>query len=259
MMCKGDDLATCCGKCEQENMKVVAVIPVLGRRELVRYTIERLYKKNKVEKVICVGHHAKDERICKASGAEWVFHENKPLAAKWNSGFIAAKKYNPMACLFVGSSDWVSDNWIATLQYYLKDFDMVGLPGCYLLDINHNLLKNEQRLRACYWPGYVGPREGESIGIGRLISARVLEKMNWMPFENHLDNSLDYSMQKRVLQAGGKLKLVHTNQCKSMAISTNMWVNKHQFEAHWNNRLPSKRLDVNELTTIFPEAKQIFQ
>lgn len=255
-MCRGDDYGDCCGKCGIKNeMKIIAVIPVYGRRPLVKHTIERLLKKNGAYKVICVGEHSKDQRVCVEAGAEWVQHTNKPLGAKWNAGFMAAKKHNPDGCLFVGSSDWVSDNWIQILGQYLNDFDMIGLPGCYLLDIN----TTKRVKRAVYWPGYIGPREGESIGIGRIISRRILEKMNWQPFEA-LEHSLDYSMMKRIIKAEGKIKLVESQDVKSMAISCNEWPNKHQFESHWNNRLPSQRIDPKQtVLKWFPESVEIFK
>lgn len=256
MNCTKDDGGDCCGKCGIEEMKkIIAVIPVYGRRPLIKHTIERLYKKNGIYKVICIGEHPKDERTCRASGADWVQHLNKPLGAKWNAGFIAAKNYKPDGCLFVGSSDWISDNWLPVLSPLLNDYDLIGLPGCSLLDIN----TRNKRFRALHWPGYIGPREGESIGIGRLISKKVLDKMNWQPFGAGLDHSLDYSMKERVLKAEGKVKLVVTDQVKSLAISCDQWPNKHHFESHWTNILPSEKIDPEKLIESFPEAKYIFK
>lgn len=253
--CPGDDFGGCCGKHFKKSMKIIAVIPVYGRRPLIKHTITRLLKKNGVYKVICVGEHPKDERECKAAGAEWVIHSNRPLGAKWNAGFKEAKKHNPDACLFVGSSDWISDNWIPVLSSHLTHFDLIGLPGCYLMDIN----TTKHVFRSVYWPGYIGPREGESIGIGRIISASVLNRINWEPFDSKLDHSLDFSMQKRVLQAGGKLKLVRTDEVKSMAISCNQWPNKHNFESHWTNRLLSRKINHQDLIKVFPESVEIFK
>lgn len=241
-------------------MKIIAVIPVHGRRPLIKQTIGRLLKKNRVYKVICVGDHPKDERECKAAGAEWVQFANKPLGAKWNEGFVAAKRFNPDGCLFVGSSDWISDNWLSVLGERLNDCDLIGLPGCYLMDVRTTGGRNAYR--ACHWPGYIGLREGESIGIGRVISARILNKITWQPFDPKLDHSLDFSMIKKVHAAGGKIKLVNPPEIKSMAISCDQWPNKHNFESHWSNRLPSRKLNEEELWELaseFPEVTQIFE
>jgi hypothetical protein len=259
--CSKDDAGDCCGKCGKiEPEIVVAVIPVFGRLPLVKHTVERLYKRNKVDKVICVGETSREKNVCTAAGADFVAHGNRPLARKWNAGFLAAKKYNPKACLFVGSSDWVSDNWVETLLPYMNEHDMVGLPGCYLLDLSVARRKHaNQGLRACHWPGYKGEREGESIGIGRMISGRILEKMGWQPFDPHLDHSLDYSMVRRVKKFGGNVLLIHSEDIKSMAISTDKWPNKHKFEDHYSGKLKSTTIDPKE-TVIkwFPESIDVF-
>lgn len=243
-------MATCCGVCDY---KVVAVIPVHGRLPLLKYTIQRLYEVNKVFKVICVGESAEERQVTSSSGAVFLWHPNRPLGAKWNAGFVHARQYNPDACLFVGSSDWIDENWIPTLKHHLKYVDMVGLPGMYLLDIGDTF-------RACHWSGYVGHREGESIGIGRMIRSKILDRMDWKPFIDTLDNSMDGSMQSRVIEAGGIVKTVNED-LKSLSISTNRWPNKHKFEDHYSGRLKSEIIDnANEwIDRYFPEAKQVFK
>ncbi len=247
-VCPIDDSGKCCG-----GPRVVACLPVYGRLPLLRQTIERLYKKNRVKKVICSGDGREERKLCESLGAEWVQHRNRPLGQKWNAAFQAAEKYKPDACLFVGSSDFVSDNWITELAPLVAEYDLIGTAGCFFLDIG-------DEMRLCYWPGYTNNRKGESIGIGRLISSRVLDKMQWKPFDDHLDRSLDYSMQQRVLKVAGKLHMVSSDKIKSMSISTDQWVNKHQFADHWSGELKSTKIQqVNDFLDFnFPEAKQIF-
>lgn len=252
MFCANDDSGTCCGKCNQ----VVAVIPVLGRRPLLKHTITRLLKKNKVGHVICVGHADKDKQVCEQAGAEFIFHDNEPLGAKWNAGFIHAQKYNPIACLFVGSSDWLSDNWLPRTVPLLKEYDLIGKPGCHFLDIS------QHGFRVCEWLGYTGPRTSESIGIGRLISARVLSILKWKPFDDHLNKSLDHSMNQRVAEAGGHIQIINDSEIIALSISTDQWGNKHQFEDHVSGSLSHHSvsvINVDEfLNTNFPEAYHVF-
>lgn len=249
--CVNDDSAACCGKCFKKH-DVIAVIPVFGRGPLVKYTIERLYKKNRVRKVICIGHLPEDRKICEEVGAEWVQHSNKPLGQKWNAGFLAAKKYNPKACLFVGSSDWLSDNWLDVMMPKLDG--LLGTLGCYFLDLGRTE-------RLCHWPGYKGRREGETIGIGRIISREVLDEMQWKPFNDMLYRSLDSSMQQSVNKIAGITQAIDTKEAFSMSISTNQWGNLHRFEDHWNGILPSERIENvdNFIDKHFPEARKIFK
>jgi hypothetical protein len=230
---------------------VIAVIPVHGRLPLLKHTIERLLKKNGVYKVVCVGEGKEEKQLCESLGAVWVAHQNKPLGAKWNAGFMKASEFYFDACLFVGSSDWISDNFLNEMEPHLKENDLVGTAGCNFLHLD--------TLEACYWPGYVGRREGESIGIGRLISRRILHKIGYQPFDQMLDNSMDFSMVQKVSAAGGKIKTVKIKS-ESVSISSDKWPNKHNFKHHYTGILPSKRLENAEkwVEINFPEAKSVF-
>lgn len=240
---------------------VIAVIPINGRLPLVRHTIERLLTKNNIVRVVCVVSNEEDtefildltKTICCISV---VSHENKPLGAKWNAGFIEAKKYDPDACLFVGSSDWVSDNWVSSLLPLIDTYDMVGAPGCYLLDI-----QQKDKFRLVNWGGYTGERSSESIGIGRLLSSRILNKIGWKPFIDNKDGSLDYAMINKVAKAGGKIGMFSHPELIGMAISTDQWVNKHTFEKHWDNTYTaSKKVPIYQkfLKKYFDEYDKIF-
>lgn len=244
-----DDLAGA-----KKPFKVVACMPVFGRRPLLKHTIERLYRKNGVYKVICSGDQAEDKKVCEDAGAVWVPHANKPLGAKWNAAFVAAKEFKPDACLFVGSSDWLSDNWCIELAPYMQQYDMVGTLGCHFADISDTN-------RVVYWPGYEGKRAWESIGIGRLLSHRVLEKLNWKPFSDVIDSGLDGSMSEKIEKVGGIAShTLDSDKIKSVSISTGQWINKHKFNDHWNNVMKSIKLSEPDkfLFDYFPEAFKIF-
>lgn len=235
-------------------MRTVAVIPVKGRLPLLKYTIQRLYNKNGVHKVICVGDTLDEKTVCEYNGAEFVTFPNDPLGKKWNRGFQAAKAHDPDAVLFVGSSDWVSDNWLNYIQPYIEaGADLVGKPDFYLLDIS-------DILRFCHWTGYDQvERMKEPIGIGRVLSRKILDRMDWKPIADDLNNSIDYSMYKRILALDGKCELLKTKDIQSLSISTNRWPNKHKFNDHYSNKLPSLRMaDFGKwLDEKFPEYKLI--
>lgn len=244
-------------------MKVIAVIPVHGRGQLLKYTIKRLLEKNGCIEVICVGQGPYDKQVCVNAGAVWVEHANKPLGKKWNAGFLKAREYGPHACLFVGSSDWISDNWIDEMAPHLSGHGMVGTPGCYFGDFR------PEGNRLVYWPGYATglpnaqrskERADEPIGIGRMISAECLDKMGWEPIDSGLDNSIDWSMFNRVKQAGYTVGMVSDAPISALSISCNLWSNKHRFEDHWSDKLPSGKIKNPEafLSDVFPEYKEVF-
>lgn len=246
-----DDLGTA-----KSPFKVVACIPIYGRGPLLPHTIGRLLKKNDVYKVICVGDQHQDRKICEAAGAHWVHYRNKPLGAKWNVAFAEAKKFNPDACLYVGSSDWLSDNWIHLMRPYLEKHNFVGTPGCHFLDINSTL-------RLCNWKGYTNNRKNETIGIGRLLSADLLSKLHWRPFNDVMDRSLDWSMKINASKYGITDFMVRDQRLKAVSLSTNQWGNKHSFEDHWSGSMARDSEKINNVKEFldlnFPEAFHLYE
>lgn len=241
--------------------RIFAAIPVSGRRELLPLTIGRLLNKCGVEDVYCMGDSPKDRIVCEKAGAIWVDHSNSPLGAKWNMGIIAAirsgKDYDGF--LYVGSSDWVSDNWCSVMGAYLDEYDLIGSINCLFLDVRGN---NEKKL--IRWAGYcrtlAGDRVNEPIGGGRIYSMRIIKKLNGELFAPELDNSLDYSSMNRLIREGGKVFRMETNDIHLMGISTDRWSNKHVFERECRNPGSVFIDDVDGfLKKNFPEGIQIFK
>ncbi len=217
--------------------KIIAVIPVHGREALLKYTIRRLYNKNKLYKVICVGSTETEKKVVLEENGIWVEHENKPLGKKWNTGFKIAQIYKPDAILFVGSSDWISTDWIDNAYKYLLN-DNIGIVGKNRFDM---IDVNNINIRSCYWLGYPEDNERfkETIGIGRLISRKLLDKINFEPFDNQLDNSMDYSMYQKCIKNDFKIKIIDSFGF-FLSISCNKWFNKHTFNYHYlasNNKI----------------------
>ena len=234
---------------------IVAPIPVCGRFPLVTHTIKRLKDQGVI--VICIGHEPMGKKIADYMDVEWIEYSNDLLGSKWNTGFLAAKKYNPEGVLFMGSSDLMSSNYLTESSKYLKEYDLIGMLGCYFADLNKSDdNKKNDEIRLVKWNGYGdGDRENEPIGIGRLLSSRILDEIGWKPFNDELNSSLDFSMWEKVLNSNGKIKILDDNNLKLLSISTNLWRNKHKFEQHWNNILPSEKIYDK---SFFLDFKEIF-
>ena len=211
-----------------KDIKIVAVIPINGREPLLKYTIRRLYTKNNLFKVICVGINESEKNVVLEENGIWVYHENYPLGKKWNTGFLKAKEYNPDAILFVGSSDWISDDWIPSVYDYTKHFGIVGKSRFDMIDFNN------KNYKTCYWTGYNenNLRYNETIGIGRLLSNKFLEKINYKPFDENMNNSMDWYMYLNCLNTNFRIKKID-NDSIFLSISCDLWKNKHVFEDHY--------------------------
>lgn len=246
-------IKTICSK----NKKIIAAIPVSGRRPLLPHTIKRLYEKCGVSYIICIGDNSEDKAVCCKLGVEWVEFPNNTLGSKWNAGLKAAEKYDFDAFLFVGSSDFVSDNWLEYMSPLMDEYDMVGKVSCKFLD----LAENGTKIKMCDWKGYTveSGRYLESIGAGRLYSRSILEKLNFELFDNNALSGMDNYSMKRVINAGGKIKAINDDEIQALSISTDQWENKHKY-AHVldnENQLPLEKT-MEFINKWFPEALKIF-
>lgn len=230
----------------------VAVIACHGRHELLKWTIWRLLNKNGMAFVVCVGG-PEEREVCESAGAFFVEHENRPLGKKWNAGFQKASELACDGVVFVGSSDWLSDNWMDVMVPYMGKYDMVGKPDFYMVDLGDTV-------RSCMWTGYGPDRAIEPIGIGRVVSAHILDEFDWKPFVDSANNSMDFAMFNKVKANAGQYTMITGDHIKALSISTNRWPNMHRFDDHWNDKVPAKsvRLQTEWIDIEFPEYKLIF-
>ena len=201
-------------------MTITAVIAVKGRTPLLKQTIRRLFGRNMVQNVVCVGDKGLDQAVCESLGCQYVVHPNFPLGLKWNAGFaFAGREIDPDAFLFVGSSDWISDNWTRTAGGYLQHADMAGKTDMHLVDVGKPLEYGQANdIRACYWPGYTdNERKGETIGLGRMIGRDMMRKMKYKPFNEHQNASLDYAMYNHILSHSGKIVSITDDSMRSVS------------------------------------------
>ena len=245
-------------------MAIVAVIPVKGRLLLIPHTIRRI--KRVVDEVVCVTEYAYERDICKRAGAKVTTGFKQALGRKWNNGFEFARALKPDHVLYVGSSDWVSDNWVREMLSLIEDYDFIGpldfhemhLEYDYPYDRDgkyniHEVNKHFKRRLLGYWKGYTGERRGEPIGIGRVLSKKFLDRIDWRPFDDELVKNLDYSMT----QKAEKFKGVRV-ESKCLSISTTLWPNRHDFWYDMKNQGSKLLNDHSLLEEYFPETYNLF-
>ena len=231
-------------------MIITAPIPVMGRFPLVRLTVSRLQDQGVIP--IMMGHESEAEDIAKQLNVEFIHIDNDPLGNKWNAGFAASKNYNADAVMFMGSSDWCSDDYIDSIKLHMQDFGMLGMLGCHFADVTNTI-------RLVHWKGYgPGQRHHEPIGIGRVLRADFLDSIVWRPFDPRLNAGLDWSMWLKTIRAKQEIGILPDDgQIKLLSISTNKWINKHKFTDHWTGALKSERCDVALLDNGFNELKTL--
>lgn len=231
-------------------MKLTAPIPVFGRFPLVRLTISRL-KRQGVTPII-LGHEREAMDIAQQMDVEFISISNDPLGTKWNKGFQASQNYQADGVMFMGSSDWCSDDYVDSVRLHLNDFGMLGMLGCHFADV-------ADEIRLVHWKGYKDSiRVNEPIGIGRVLRTDFLQKIQWSPFDQRLSSGLDWSMWLKAIKTNQEIGILPDDgQIKLLSISTNKWNNKHKFTDHWTGSLKSERCDVSLIENGFSELKEL--
>lgn len=229
-------------------MKIIAPIPCFNRFPLVELTASRLIRQGVTP--ILIGHENQIKEIANDLNIEFIQAPNSPLGNKWNKGFMACKNYNPDGVIFMGSSDWCSDDYIKSVNKNLNDFNLLGMLGCHFVDV-------ADKIRLVHWAGYGhGMRHEEPIGIGRVLRCDFLNDINWKPFDENLNAGLDWSMWLKALNTYQKIGIFEEqSNIQLLSISTNKWSNKHKFDDHWNGKLQSKICNIDLLNENFNEIQ----
>ena len=247
---------------------VVAVIPVFGRGLLVPFTIRRLVRMG--VKVVCITEYENERRFCREAGATVTTLMKRPLGEKWNAGFLCAKQFDPDFYLYVGSSDWVSDNWLDVMLPVAENYELTGVLDFYELhlvydypfkrrqDYNREEVNRSFKGRKLgHWNGYSGERKGEPIGIGRILRRDFVKRIGHKPFDDSLVKNLDNSMYR-------KTENVHAMRCdeiKCLSLSTTLWSNRHSFALDMQNEGSRVFNDTEAndfLEKWFPETFKLF-
>lgn len=147
----------------------------------------------------------RSKRLADEYGFNYVEYPNEQLYSKFNAAVRLAKKWRPDYLLMMGSDDIIDlpmfENYIKPMQ---KGIDFIGCLDWCFLDIN--------TMKACMWLGYTERgRKGITCGAGRMLSSKLLAKMDWRPWDKPVNGArMDGTMQK-------KLKSIqHTSYCFRM-------------------------------------------
>lgn len=229
-------------------MKLAVVNTLWKRRWLSRLTLRRLRRAADASKydvdLVAAVSEAPDEELCKREGWRHVLVPNLPLGRKHNAAMAACKGAD--AVVVVGSDNWLCDRFFDVMGERLESggVDLLGVLDVYAVC--------SYSARAIHWGGYTGRRrEGDSIGVGRVLTARTLEMTHWRPWDAKVSSGLDASMQRRYRSV--RLRRDHRTCAdwgvRVLGIKTN--VNITSFEALARQRT-SRELPRAEVLRAFP-------
>lgn len=177
--------------------KIAICIPIYQRYEITDFVLN-YYKelkntlKNEMELIlICCGSEGEiTENLARKNDFIYVEHDNLPLSQKLNALYIKAGEYNPNACIKIDSDSIISIEFFKHYNDLINQkYDYAGIEDIYFLIKNY----------FCYWSGYTNYRKGETVGIGRFMSNKLLNQLNWKPWGNvEINRKLDSELTKNI-------------------------------------------------------------
>lgn len=104
--------------------------------------------------------------------ASWNRERNYPLGMKANKRLKFVKGLTPDYVLFLGSDDFIDEDYLSYLVDMAEDgFNVIEPLDIYYYDTGVKI--------ASYSPGYVNHRKGEGLAVGRMIKASILDQLDW--------------------------------------------------------------------------------
>ena len=159
-----------------------------------------------LEVVICGSEHGTSEAPAQRARCHYIECANAPLPMKHNLGVLRAKRLNPDYVLSLDSDDLIGSSLFHEyVRLAESGVDYAGLKDVYVLEGRSGEL--------AYWPGYVGKREGEPCGTGRLYSKALLDMLRWRPWSDKQTGprsrtGLDWGVTAKVRASGVGLHLI---------------------------------------------------
>jgi len=181
-------------------MQITIVSAIWGRYRLTEIFLQSLKRYRQdygIEAVVAGSEGGKTKDICDKYGVGYVEVKNKPISNKFIKASVEAiVKHSPDYLMILGSDDFVNDALISKyLSLAEKKYDLIGLLNCYFY---HTKSKGATR-----WRGYNNYRKGETVGMGRMLSRNVYEKLERKLWSEGMDSSLDHTMMKRLAKVKG--------------------------------------------------------
>ena len=150
-----------------------------------------------IDSVVAGSEKRNTANKCAMRGITYVEVPNKPLSGKFNAAARkAVEKFNPKALLILGSDDFVDDNLIKNYIHVIDEAQVFGIVDCYFYHTGSK--------EAMYWKGYTNFRQGETIGMARMVRTEVFNKLKKGLWPANINSGLDFNMMKRIKKIGAK-------------------------------------------------------
>jgi hypothetical protein len=222
---------------EVKKKKTIAIVTGVWQRpevfEIFAKGVDHLIKNSDFNyHVIVAGSEGEQSRkMVESKGYIYLEVPNTPLAAKMNATTLKARELGCDYVLCLGSDDVIHPTLMSQYANRIEaEIDFIGVTDFYFYDIESK--------RSLYWGGYREKyRKGATAGAGRLISARLMAKWNWQPWENKHSHILDNSMEDKLKALPDvKIETFSLESTGSFALDIKSSTNMTPFEL-WDNTI----------------------
>lgn len=207
-------------------MRIAIVSAVWGRLPLARVWWAGLARLRNVAQrrghtvsIWVAGDELHHQALCERNGGLWVQASNDALGHKWNAAARQAWRNGATHLCILGSDDFLADAaWLALLAGAEGGQPHVGLRGIYFM--------NQPTREVVRWDGYPAgsSRYGAPAGAGRILDARLLDRLDGQPWQPHRMSGLDASLMQTVEPPPAWLVEIGPSRVAlDVKYSTNIW------------------------------------
>src|SRR3989304_634356 len=230
-------------------MKIGVITAVWKRPEIFEMfakCILEIKKNTKHELLVIVAGSElhESEKLVTKYGFAYIEIKNNPVSNKFSAALKRAEQQQCDYVLLMGSDNMLSlDLWKHYEKAITDKIDFFGLKDLYFYDTVSK--------RAAYWGGYIDERKGKPCGAGRLLSKKLLNKINWKLWKEGLDKGLDNSMEMILRNVQYTRRLISLKENGVHAIDVKSEINITKFKLWENTSIIDSTVIKNKFPCIF--------
>lgn len=154
---------------------------------------------------VCGSEGERSRAMVESHGFDYIEHPNQPIGKKANARLRRTKEFEPDYVILVGSDDLLSNDWFAyNLERMKEGYDEIAPMDIFYFD-THTLTSH-------YSVGYINHRRGEPIAVGRCVSRKLLERVDYTLWPDGIKIGLDSRSRERINNAKESHHYYHCNE-----------------------------------------------
>lgn len=200
----------------------------------------RRSSKHEIVAIMCGSEGEVSESLARKHGFPYIEFQNRPLGAKYNARMLFASAFDPDYVLMLGSDDIISTDLLKAYEKEMeKGTDFMGILDLYIYNVATK--------QTTYCQGYTNERVGETVGVGRCLSRNLLQQLNWQPWIDSRNSSLDGAMMTKLGSLNYSKKTFRLKELDAFAMDIKSGNNISPFRIDKDHVLTNPELMYNYL------------